>query len=83
MAGGRRKDCRRLALVEHDLAAAVISATFAMFAVVLRRSQWQAAQLARTAELLKRLFGRYVSADVLRTLLEDPRRSTAWATAAR
>jgi class 3 adenylate cyclase len=52
--------------------AAVISATFAMFAVVLRRSQWQAAQLRRTAELLKRLFGRYVSADVMRTLLEDP-----------
>jgi len=52
--------------------AAVITATFAMFAVVLRRSQWQAAQLARTTELLKRLFGRYVSADVLRTLLEDP-----------
>src|SRR4029079_11457895 len=52
--------------------AAVSTATFAMFAVVLRRSQWQAAQLARTTELLKRLFGRYVSAHVLRTLLEDP-----------
>jgi class 3 adenylate cyclase len=51
---------------------AVISATFVMFAIVLRRSQWQAAQLQRTTELLKRLFGRYVSADVMRTLLDDP-----------
>ena len=51
---------------------AVISATFVMFAVVLRRSQWQAAQLERTTELLKRLFGRYVSADVMSTLLADP-----------
>jgi adenylate cyclase len=43
-----------------------------MFAVILRRSQWQAAQLERTAELLKRLFGRYVSSDVMSTLLADP-----------
>jgi class 3 adenylate cyclase len=50
----------------------VISATFVMFAIVLHRSQWQAAELARTAELLKRLFGRYVSSDVMRTLLDDP-----------
>ena len=51
---------------------AVISGTFVMFALVLRRSQWQAAQLERTANLLKRLFGRYVSSDVMRTLLDDP-----------
>ena len=51
---------------------AVISVTFVMFAVLLRRSQHQAAQLEQTAELLKRLFGRYVSSEVMSALLDDP-----------
>ncbi len=45
---------------------------FAIFATILRRARQQSERLAEMTQVLRRMFGRYMSAEVTRTLLEDP-----------
>lgn len=52
--------------------AAVSTLAFSVFALLVRRSREQAVQIERSAEILKRMFGRYLSPELMHTLLENP-----------
>src|SRR5262245_26518237 len=52
--------------------AAVSALVFSVVAVLVRRSREQARQIERSAEILKRMFGRYLSTELMHTLLENP-----------
>lgn len=45
---------------------------FASYAFILKRWREQSARVAEMSEVLKRMFGRYMSTEVMRTLLDDP-----------
>lgn len=52
--------------------AAVSSVTFVVFALILRRARRQSERLAEMTQVLRQMFGRYMSTEVTRALLEDP-----------
>jgi class 3 adenylate cyclase len=51
---------------------ALSGVTFVVFAFILERARRQAARVAQMSELLKQMFGRYISTEVMRTLLDEP-----------
>jgi len=51
---------------------AVSIVVFSMFAAIVRRFREQAGQIERSAEILRRMFGRYLSTELMQTLLENP-----------
>jgi class 3 adenylate cyclase len=51
---------------------AVLALVFSVVALLVRRSREQAVQIERSAEILTRMFGRYLSPELMHTLLENP-----------
>ena len=51
---------------------AVSALVFSVVALLVRRSREQAVQIERSAEILTRMFGRYLSPELMHTLLENP-----------
>jgi class 3 adenylate cyclase len=50
----------------------VSTLVFSIVALLVRRSREQAVQIERSAEILKRMFGRYLSTELMHTLLDNP-----------
>src|SRR5262245_429914 len=55
--------------------AALSGVTFVVFWFILERSREQARRVAQMTELLKQMFGRYMSTEVMKTLLDEPGRA--------